>query len=253
MKTLLEILTDKSHVDKLKAEESIFHLYRSLNLPIEEFIWKQNLLGCVKYVCENHLIKTSIKQKFIEQLSIGENFNTTKYYKQGTTFNLYKDILNGLFIRSNIIIFPQLNLAGHNFLAAKTSLIESKYKAWFPIYDNISCFIPLENKCVISETRLQVYATNSTLRWTNEFDFHRAEGKPAISMVGTNRFDQFWLNNIRLPNKWFKVPPEKLNPQDILQVSNVEQRMELIRYVGMEQMLNNLPHRVIDKKEPYYE
>ena len=59
------------------------------------------------------------------------------------------------------------------------------------------------------------------------------------------------LNGVRIPAKYILTPAEQLKPADILKEPNADVRRELIRRVGIEQMLAHLPHKVLDTQGDY--
>ena len=265
MKPFLDIFTDKSPIDILKAGDAIVNLYKVHGLGRPEIIFKHNLLECVEHVRKTGLFKTSVKAEIVKDLSAGEStdFDRGNGWKFRTEQNIYKFVLGRLLLKTPVCVFPQINRAGYDYLWQKLqytnpamrlgSFARLKWEAWESIYNNVSFFIPLAEHCIISSTRFQVYATKSPQSWSDILFYHRDGGLPAIHAEGTEIFNQYYLHNVHMPSRWFKKRAEELNPSEILAIPNVEQRMELIRYVGMDRMLAKLPHKVISVKKPYYE
>ena len=66
-----------------------------------------------------------------------------------------------------------------------------------------------------------------------------------------NGCEFYFLNGVQMKKDHVLTPSEQLVPKDILKESNVEVRRELIRKIGIERMLNFLPHQVIDRRDNY--
>lgn len=61
----------------------------------------------------------------------------------------------------------------------------------------------------------------------------------------------YHLNGIRVDEWHVMTPPEQLDPLEVLSEANVDIRRELIRRMGIELLLSNLPHRVLSKSGDY--
>lgn len=59
------------------------------------------------------------------------------------------------------------------------------------------------------------------------------------------------LNGVRMKPEHVLTPAEKLVPSEILAETNVEIRRELIRKVGIERMMNVMPHKSLDVRGNY--
>ncbi len=158
-----------------------------------------------------------------------------------------------MLIQSDIYIIPQINFDGYGILTEQSYYIKLKPEqtdVWSSIFNTVPFFIPLAEHCIVSESWLQVHFTSESNTWRGmNFRFHRDGMEPAVSVKGNPRFNLYYKNGVLLSPKWFKVPSEKLDAQEILTISNVEQRMEMMRYVGMEMLLSKLEHKVIGKTE----
>jgi hypothetical protein len=76
------------------------------------------------------------------------------------------------------------------------------------------------------------------------------ENGPALAYDdGTSEF--YYLNGVVMKKEQVMTPAEKMNPKDILAESNVEVRRELIRKMGIDRLVSELPHKVMDKQGNY--
>ena len=84
----------------------------------------------------------------------------------------------------------------------------------------------------------------------NKSGLHRETG-PALTYDDNGLSDIYALNGIMMKKEYVMTPAEQLNPKDIIAESNVDVRRELIRKIGIERMLEQLNHTVIDKVGNY--
>lgn len=78
-------------------------------------------------------------------------------------------------------------------------------------------------------------------------NLHNDKGPAFVS--GEVKF--YYLHGIELDEYWVMTPAEELDTRLILEEPNVDRRRELIRKKGIEQMLDGLFHRAIDRKGDY--
>jgi hypothetical protein len=71
------------------------------------------------------------------------------------------------------------------------------------------------------------------------------------ALLCRDSFPVYALNGVRMKAEHVTTPAEKMNTAEILKESNVDIRRELIRKVGIEMMLAQLPHRVLDRRDDY--
>jgi hypothetical protein len=88
----------------------------------------------------------------------------------------------------------------------------------------------------------------SALHLTPEGLLHNEQG-PAVEYA--DGYHLFFLNGVAMESKHVLTPAEKLRPESVLAETNVDRRRELLRKVGVERMLEKLPHRVLDKVGNY--
>jgi hypothetical protein len=106
----------------------------------------------------------------------------------------------------------------------------------------VGLIYPLEN-CVIVCQKPSIIKKNSN-------GLHCEDG-PALVYNDGGVSEWYYLNGVRMTKEQVMTPAEKLQPKEILAETNVEVRRELIRKMGIELLLNYLPHKVLDKKGNY--
>ena len=74
------------------------------------------------------------------------------------------------------------------------------------------------------------------------------ENGPALS-YGHNEI--YALNGVVMNKKWVMTHHSKIDVQEILKETNVEVRRELIRKVGIERVMHDLPCTLLDSKDTY--
>ena len=99
---------------------------------------------------------------------------------------------------------------------------------------------PLDKECIVCQPPSIIH--------TNANGLH-CENGPALSYSGDNEI--YALNGVMMSKEYVMTPAEKLDTNTVLKESNVEVRRELIRKVGIERVLNALPHKLLDKRDEY--
>jgi hypothetical protein len=99
---------------------------------------------------------------------------------------------------------------------------------------------PLDEACIVCQP--------PTILKTNERGLHSENG-PAVSYGGDNEL--YALNGTVMKKEYVLTPAEQIDPLDVLRESNVDVRRELLRKVGIERMLQALPHTLLDKVDNY--
>jgi hypothetical protein len=59
------------------------------------------------------------------------------------------------------------------------------------------------------------------------------------------------LNGVRMKKEHVVTPEEDISPNMVLGETNVEVRRELIRKIGVDRLIDCLPHKLLDKKDNY--
>ncbi len=86
------------------------------------------------------------------------------------------------------------------------------------------------------------------LSGTRRRGLHNRDG-PA--MVFDDGIELYFLNDVLVPEWIVTSEPHELNPEDFASLDNGEVRREFIRKVGIERLLNQVPHSVIDEEGDY--
>ncbi len=88
-------------------------------------------------------------------------------------------------------------------------------------------------------------------RWNDEDgteEFHNEDG-PVLAFESGRKY--YALNGIPVPEWLVEMDAAEINPAWIAKVTNVDVRRELIRKVGIERLLEQLHHEVLDERENY--
>jgi hypothetical protein len=99
---------------------------------------------------------------------------------------------------------------------------------------------PLDDICIVVQP--------PTIIRKNERGLH-CENGPALSYGGDNEI--YALNGVVMPKEYILTKSTDIKTIDILKETNVEIRRELIRKVGLEQVFEQLPHKLLDAKGNY--
>jgi hypothetical protein len=113
---------------------------------------------------------------------------------------------------------------------------------WEAMFDGENLFKQHRNKKFILQVDLALQ--------DNIGNLHSDSGAAFIS--GEEEF--FFLHGLNLGSenaKWVTTPAEKLDPQEILAIPNVDLRREMIRKKGIEQLLDGLFSRILDTQGNY--
>lgn len=99
---------------------------------------------------------------------------------------------------------------------------------------------PLDNICIVCQPPTVLKKNANGLHCTNG---------PAVSYNGDNEI--YALNGVIMSKEYIMTPGEQITPETILKESNVEIRRELFRKVGIERVMDKLPHKLLDKRDNY--
>ena len=126
-------------------------------------------------------------------------------------------------------------------------LFESKieeYKSftqYMEALNQIHTFIPYENIVFISDNpELITLDTNG-----------RLHGETEPAMMYQDGYSLFYLNGIQVPKWAIETPKDQIAPKKILELTNTEQRMALMRFVGLAKFLNELGAEKINEYADY--
>ena len=73
----------------------------------------------------------------------------------------------------------------------------------------------------------------------------------AAAVAYSDGWGVYALNGIRMKSDYVLTPAEQLTPETVLKETNADVRRELLRKVGIERMLSNLEHKVLEKRGTY--
>ena len=164
----------------------------------------------------------------------------------------------------NIEIKKQLKIADGEKMQCIYPYYDCQYWAgWFSFYDFmekelgieytvrkeynvlISCqaygmVYPLDTVCIVCQP--------PTIIKRNASGLHCEDGA-ALSYNGDNEL--YALNGVVMPKEYVMTSSNKLTSEVIMKETNVEIRRELIRKVGIERVMEQMPHKLLDKRDNY--
>ena len=111
---------------------------------------------------------------------------------------------------------------------------EKEYNA-FKDCQKYGMAFPLDELCIVCQP--------PTIIKKNENGLHCTDG-PALSYNGDNEI--YALNGVSMPKEYVLTGEENITAEMVMKETNVEIRRELLRKVGIERILNDLPHKVLD-------
>ena len=83
----------------------------------------------------------------------------------------------------------------------------------------------------------------------NKQGLHCENGPALAYSDGVSEF--YYLNGVIMKKEQVMTPPEKMNSKEVLAEPNVEVRRELIRKMGIDRLVDELPHKIMDKQDNY--
>jgi hypothetical protein len=99
---------------------------------------------------------------------------------------------------------------------------------------------PLDDICIVVQP--------PTIIKKNANGLH-CENGPALSYDGDNEL--YALNNVVMPKHYVLTDSHEITGEMIFKETNVEIRRELIRKVGIEQIFEKMPHKLLDRQDEY--
>ena len=211
-------------INKDLATKSIGEMYKRINKK-EPYFW----------VCDSP-VQIQLVICVLKSLKI----------KQGANLgaNLRNDLGDNLWDSD---FWGQMDLVWISFYKFPEKFLKIDYKEmseildlWDKIGKSCSWWYPYENICFISDRPKEIHKKGIKL--------HK-DGGPALSF--RDGYSLYFLNGIDMGKKYVMTPAEKIEGLDILKEKNVDKRRELIRKVGIEKMLDILPHKIHDTKGDY--
>lgn len=106
--------------------------------------------------------------------------------------------------------------------------VTENYNTWQATYE-LGLIFPLHEVCIVSQKPTAIHL--------NEAKVAHKDGGPAISFAGEGNMNIFMLNGVRVPD-WLAVTRHtQLTVQQYNEITNADQRMEFVKKVGIERML----------------
>jgi len=116
---------------------------------------------------------------------------------------------------------------------------EKEYNA-FKNCQKYGMVFPLDELCIVCQP--------PTVIKKNSNGLHCSDG-PALSYNGENEI--YALNGVSMPKEYVLTSAENISAETVMKEINVEIRRELLRKVGIERLLNDLPHKILDNVGDY--
>lgn len=114
------------------------------------------------------------------------------------------------------------------------------YEIWRATTE-LGLIFPLDNVCIVSEKPTKISV--------NEAKVVHCDGGPAISYAGAGDFNIYMLNGVRVPDWLATTKGTSIDIKRYTEITNADIRMEFIRKVGVERMLEM--GKKIDSYEKY--
>jgi hypothetical protein len=111
---------------------------------------------------------------------------------------------------------------------------EKEYES-FKSCQKYGMVFPLDELCIVCQPPTVIKKNNNGL--------HCSDG-PALSYNGDNEI--YALNGVSMPKEYVLTSAENIAAEMVMKETNVEIRRELLRKVGIERLLNDLPQKVLD-------
>ena len=99
---------------------------------------------------------------------------------------------------------------------------------------------PLDEVCIVCQPPTVIKRNKSGLH---------CENGPALSYNGDNEI--YALNGIVMPKEFVMTSAVNIKAADVMKETNVEIRRELIRKIGIESLMEQMPHKLLDKRDNY--
>ncbi len=120
----------------------------------------------------------------------------------------------------------------------------SEYKDFLEYIEacqNIHVLIPFGDIVFISDNPQELTIDTS----------QRLHHETAPAMMYNDGYSLFYLNGIQVPKWAIETPKDEIDPKKVLALTNTEQRMALMRFVGLNKFLSDLNAEKIDNYKDY--
>lgn len=107
--------------------------------------------------------------------------------------------------------------------------------------EHIHSFIPFKDIVFISDNPVELNL-NSDGRLSHI-------DKPA--MMYEDGYSLFYINGVKIDKKFIEIPKEEIKSEDVLAIQNAEERMQVMKKVGLGRFFDSLEKKTIDKQDDY--
>lgn len=132
-----------------------------------------------------------------------------------------------------------------NLWLAEFLVYPADISALASINRNGAAIMPFDGVCFVADRPCELHFTTSE---NGVKRFHKDGG---MAIQYRDGIGDYFLNGIRMRPDYVIRPAEKISPREVISEPNVDIRRELIRKVGIERMLEQMSHRIIDKHGTY--
>jgi len=203
--------------DRVKAEKALTDAQEFLGLPVPKFIWTDSPEVAITVAAMAKKGSKNITQSDIVDQVGAASYGSFEAYWVST----YSYIANELPVQ-------------HDGKLIK--IVED-------IVNNTGVYFTFEGLIIVSEKPIKI-SMNADKVLHNETGF---------ALEYKDNTGIYALNGVRMPAWLFETPKEQINPSKILGITNVEQRLEAIRWYGMENFRDALKVKVLDASNDQYE
>lgn len=211
------------------TKESSAKLYSTLSATLLQKFDSQ-VVGALVNSLENNMQQPAIAKIFgkISEDVQGDNLEFNYIFsslQESYWIGFYDYILN--------VLFPE-----------RRQEFETFNKECISMAHNIHTIIPFKGLCFASErpTSIKLKELN------NQFLLHNENG---ACLEYKDGYKFYALNGVRMPDWVLSTPKEQLKSEDILAITNAEQRMLAMKHKGLGHFFSDLECKVIDKFETY--
>lgn len=112
---------------------------------------------------------------------------------------------------------------------------------WAQLTTACGWWFPFKEVCFVSKKPTSIIINEN-------YEIHNPDG-PAVTHA--DGFNMYSLNGTSVPKWLIETPNDEIDPSQVLNIANAEQRMIAMRYIGLENFLGSLPHKVVDTDSGY--
>jgi len=257
----IRICLDTTPIDKQKAEAAIRLAYECAELePPQQILWFDNPVDVANYVPSTYATTGAVRGSVLDALydTVGDTVEETikalvidtvwetvgeaiednvAYPIRVAVWNVDEDIEipphfhDHIMQAENLAFFAYFDAIGVECSKVKGLFATAKHCGWWWAFKDVAVAIPKP----------------SAIRLDDRGRLH-GEGVPAVAYEG---FNVYAYHGVRLPEKYGKVPPEKWQPQWLLEEDNAELRRVLIQAIGYDRICQELQAVELDSWQEY--